>query len=78
MPTSTGNNAKQIEGNKMNTVKTLVSMQKVVKMYQNGQINLRKYRNLVMQMELMLEDATVSSEVTRMMGRMKDLAQNVA
>jgi hypothetical protein len=62
----------------MNTVKTLVSMQKVVKMYQNGQINLQKYRNTVMQMELMLEDVTVSSEVTRMMGRMKDLAQNVA
>jgi hypothetical protein len=62
----------------MSTVKTLVSMQKVVKMYQNGQINLQKYRNAVMQMELMLEDAAVSSEVTRMMGRMKDLAQNAA
>ena len=61
----------------MNAASTLNSMSKVVSMYKNKQIDLRKFRNCVMQMECMLdEQPEVYKEVFSMLSVMKKLAKN--
>lgn len=61
----------------MNIANTLNSMDKVLNMYKSNQITLNKFRNCIMQMEVMLEEIDVPPQVAEKLDHLKNVARNL-